>query len=152
MVFEIDGKLCIDGWWLQLMEEGIQERAREYRAQGDEHGAQVLDRIAKSVDDVPMPLMMAYIHTFEAYDEDLDDFDPTPLTERLASTVPSWVTLSGLVLGTPLSTSRSFFAAPAAACWIDVNEPDHRQSTRPALQAIGDLQIVTAHNPISQRR
>jgi hypothetical protein len=76
MVFEIDGKLCIDGWWLQLMEEGIQERAREYRAQGDEHGAQVLDRIAKSVDDVPMPLMMAYIHTFEAYDEDLDDFDP----------------------------------------------------------------------------
>jgi hypothetical protein len=61
MVFEIDGKLCVDGMWLQLMEEGIQERAREYRAQGDEHGAQALDRIAKSVDDVPIPLMMAYL-------------------------------------------------------------------------------------------
>jgi hypothetical protein len=73
MVFEIDGKLCVDGMWLQLMEEGIQERAREYRAQGDEHGAQALDRIAKSVDDVPIPLMMAYIHTFQAYDEDLED-------------------------------------------------------------------------------
>jgi hypothetical protein len=73
--FEVDGKLCVDGFWLQLIEEAIQKRASECRAWGDEYGAQALDRIIATLDDVPVPLMAAYIRQFEAYDDDLGDFD-----------------------------------------------------------------------------
>jgi hypothetical protein len=61
--------------WLQILEDMIEGVASEYRARGDERGAQVLDRIAKSVDDVPVALMMAYARLYEAYDYELDEED-----------------------------------------------------------------------------
>jgi len=74
-----DGKLCVDGMWHSLFEEAISSAANQFRERGDEYGAQLLERVAKTVDDVPALIMWAYAELWSAWDEELEDTNDTTL-------------------------------------------------------------------------
>ena len=73
MYLNDEGKLCVDGMWLSLFEEATVAAANQCRERGDKHSAQVLDRLAKTVDDVPTLIMWAYAELWCAWDEELED-------------------------------------------------------------------------------
>jgi hypothetical protein len=77
--FNDEGKLCIDGMWLSLFEEATGAAANQCWERGDKHSAQVLDRLAKTVDDVPALIMWAYAELWSAWDEELEDTNYTAL-------------------------------------------------------------------------
>jgi hypothetical protein len=78
-----DGKLCIDGTWLSLLEEATQAAANQYREKGDKHSAQILDRVAETVDDVPTLIMWTYVELWTAWDEELQEINYTTLQRMI---------------------------------------------------------------------
>ncbi len=89
--------------WVTGLQERFRVAARQFRGRGRTQAALVANRLAATVDDVPVSLMMTYIRLFESWDDVRGDVD--------------WDKFYRAV---------SVEAAMAAACWINGNK--HRSA------------------------